>query len=430
MQDGQSTVRNSAASVDRNLAYLIERCVLKVVNDWYKARRRQERSGQPRREKKPARNRQELKEAVFVCMLQGLQKASGNGRVDQVSARTLYYNVRELIQSVTDRELSWSNFNTLLRDYQRDNGKIENLTRDPRGWVIEPHTQRIIPLGTREVGQYKIPPFLYDKVLFVEKKGLHPILKAAKLAERFDMAIMCSEGFAPDAAKALLAAAEKQRMTLFCLHDADPAGYLIAHVLRNGTAANPDKVKIIDIGLTLGEAMQMGLQGETFTRKKNLPAKLVLNELEQCHFGGTEVEVNGKPVWKDCKRVELNALAADPDRFISFIERKLRLHKAHGKLVPPKTVIKRYAAQTRASSLERAIDEMIRAELDIQAMTVELVKVYKPDVAIEGLPKKVRSWARGRRPEPWTACVEGAVNDRVEALWKQLLAAVRARIAR
>ena len=84
---------------------------------------------------------------------------------------------------------------------------------------------------------YLLPDWCFNKVLYVEKKGLLPVLQAASLAERYDMAIIAAEGYASRAAKALLAAAEGTgAVTVLVLHDADVDGYNISRTLREATA--------------------------------------------------------------------------------------------------------------------------------------------------------------------------------------------------
>ncbi len=87
---------------------------------------------------------------------------------------------------------------------------------------------------------YVFPSWLYDKILYVEKKGVWPILQSARLAERYDMAVVAGEGYATEAIRVLFQAS-KQRIDyqLFVLHDADPDGYNIARTLREETARMP-----------------------------------------------------------------------------------------------------------------------------------------------------------------------------------------------
>src|SRR5262249_24694838 len=154
--------------------------------------------------------------------------------------------------------------------------------------------------GTREVDVYNFPEHAFDKILYVEKKGLMPVFQAAKIGERFDMAIIAGEGYATEAARMLFARARKGHYRLFVLHDADPHGYNIARTLAEETRRMPGySVEVTDLGLHLEEALEMGLQTEKFIRRKALPTSLDLNDTERRHFEG---EFKGRNRW-ECDRV-------------------------------------------------------------------------------------------------------------------------------
>lgn len=292
------------------------------------------------RQAKAARNRQRnpedrepsLKDAVFAVLEEAVEKATGGGSLP-TSARNLYYQVRPLIQLYTSKELEYTYFSQdLLTQYQEEHAPIEGLYYDPRGILYEPHTGEAVPLGTREVDAYTFPVLLYDKILYVEKKGLWPILQQVRLAERYDMAVVAAEGYASSAARVLFANAETDRdYQLFVLHDADPHGYNIARTLREETARMPGySVDVIDLGLGLEEALDMGLQEEEFTRKKKLPESLLprLSETEFAYFKGRPA---GPKSWI-CKRIELNAMTSP--QLVEYIERKLEEAESRGKVVP------------------------------------------------------------------------------------------------
>src|SRR5262249_32530947 len=152
----------------------------------------------------------------------------GEGK-HRVSRHTLYYSVRPRVQKHTVRELTSSYFEQdLLTRYIQAHPEIAKLVySEPRGTLYEPHTGVEVPLGTREFETYHFPSFRYNKILFVEKQGLWPVLKDAKLAERYDMAIIAGEGYATEACRILFQFA-KGKYQLFVIHDADPWGYNIA----------------------------------------------------------------------------------------------------------------------------------------------------------------------------------------------------------
>src|SRR5262249_17805348 len=199
----------------------------------------------------------------------------------------------------------------LLPAYEREHGPIllpdgrPAIYREARGTLYEPHTGKAVALGTCDVEDYRFPSWLFDKILFIEKQGLWPVFQDARLAERYDMAIVAGEGYATEACRVLFRNADKDRdYQLFVLHDADPFGYNIARTLREETARMPGyRVGVIDIGLGLQDALDRGLETEEFTRQKALPAALQLSGLEAEYFTGRPA---GPKSWI-ARRVELNA---------------------------------------------------------------------------------------------------------------------------
>jgi hypothetical protein len=207
----------------------------------------------------------------------------------------------------------------LLTEYIHKHPEIApRIYSEPRGTLYEPHTGREVPLGTREVESYTFPSWRYNKILFVEKKGLWPVLKDAQLAERYDMAVIAGEGYASEACRMLFQSAHQGEYQLFVLHDADPWGYNIARTLREETSRMPGyKVVVEDLGLTLEHALDMRLQTEEFTRTKAIPQALELTKLEREYFVGRQATSKS---WI-CRRVELNALTCP--ELIAYIERRL-----------------------------------------------------------------------------------------------------------
>jgi hypothetical protein len=158
-------------------------------------------------------------------MEEAVAKTSGGGRV-VFPKRNLFYAARKLIQQHIAEELTKNNFEKIVNEWEAANGQIGGLYCDPRGFFIEPHTRKVVPLGPSEVEAYQVPAWRYDKILFFEKKGFHGLFKQAQIAQIYDVGIMCAEGYSSEAGKLLLARSEQaQEMTILCFHDADPFGY-------------------------------------------------------------------------------------------------------------------------------------------------------------------------------------------------------------
>src|SRR5262249_23598379 len=122
-----------------------------------------------------------------------------------------------------------------------------------------------ISLGTLAVEAYRRPPWTFNKVLYVEKKGFFPALIDARFGERHDCALMSSDGYATGAARDLIDLLEggPEELTIFCIHDADAYGTGIYQALQHETATRPGrKIEVVNLGLEPAEAIAMGLEPE------------------------------------------------------------------------------------------------------------------------------------------------------------------------
>jgi hypothetical protein len=298
---------------------------------WRRDAARAERQAELReRNRRPTRS---LRDAVFAVMEDAIAAASGQGRLP-FPVRSLYYQVRPRIQRFTSAELRGEYFSQkLVVAWQREHRRIPGMFRDPRGYLREPHTGLIVPLGTREVAEYQFPAYGFNKILYVEKE-LWPTFAAARLAERYDMAIVIGKGEPVEAVRALFERAEAGDYQIFALHDADPYGYSIKRTVSEATDRMPDyQVEVIDLGLTVADALGQAnveegqrviaepLPTEVFTRSQALPRWMRdrLTDQERAWFEGRRLPREpGKPQQWACTRVELNALSAP--QLIRFIE--------------------------------------------------------------------------------------------------------------
>jgi hypothetical protein len=306
-------------------------------------------------------------------------------------------------------------FGTILTDYQRIYGPIRGLYYEPRGFLIEPHTGREIPLGTREVADYEPPQYLYNKLLYVEKQGLVPIFKAVKLAQRFDIGILAAPGYATRAAKDLLKIALENithNITVLCLHDCDVDGLMIAKTLARGTPARPTcRIDVIDLGLFVYEVMDLGLETEEVVLYKGLPwelqESLTQTEIDFLTGGATYRDDKGKRYWKG-KRVELNALT--PAQLIGYIETKLKEHGLTEKVCPPDDVIKNTANEI----LEEKLEQKLKARVLELVPVGEISPTLREKADLSSLPASLKQKLRDNPPEGWESIVGDEVNAEVE----------------
>jgi hypothetical protein len=317
------------------------------------------------------------KEIVFSVLPQAMRNAGSS-----FSARDLYYAVRPLYQHHIGyewKELKYSYFSqTLLTQYQEEHGEISGLWRDPRGNFHEPHSGKSISLGTREVAAYEFPKYQFDKILYVEKEGEIPKLKAARLAEKYDMAIVGGKGYPTEAVRDLFSHAEGGDYQLFVFHDADIDGYNIARVLGEETRRMPyHNVNVVDIGLTVEDALEMGLPGERFNRKADMPWEIAmrLNETEEAHFRHLQ------------QRFELNAILPDMRR-IEYIERKLQENGVRSKLIPPDDALKHLRQKMYRDKVEAWTEEIIAQMLKIDELKQKVANAFMERFGLDG----AREW--------------------------------------
>ena len=131
-------------------------------------------------------------------------------------------------------------------------------------------------------------------------------------------------------------------------------------------------------------------------------------------------------MWK-AERVELNALARDPDRFIEWVEQKLAEHGVAKKLVPPADVITRMARNKRSSLLQDRISEIVGEILNVDSIVATVVEDHLDDIPIEHVPDEVQAWSLKLRPERWTDHIQRLVEDAIYDLGDQILATAQLR---
>jgi hypothetical protein len=193
-------------------------------------------------------------------------------------------------------------------------------------------------------------------------------------------------------------------------------------------------------GLTLQEALDQGLQTETFIRKKALPSRLnrdfrskegtilipKLNELELKYFTGELIPTGdlGKTLHK-AQRVELNALG--PVERIAFLERKLVEHDATAKVLPPDDILKTYASNTFERKARDEAREEIESRLDIEALIDKAIELAGPAIDPSDEIDEVKEALKTNPPEKWSELLDDLIEDRASETmnglpWPKLIA--------
>jgi GNAT superfamily N-acetyltransferase len=179
-----------------------------------------------------------------------------------------------------------------------------------------------------------------------------------------DMAICSGKGQPTEAVRTLFERAEGGDYQLFVFHDADLDGYDIARVMAEETRRMPGySVDVVDIGLTVEDALEMGLASEPFYRKKDISWELRMK------LSGTAKEHlyqrNGYSKGISGKRFELNAILPDTRR-VEYIERKLEENGVRGKVIPPDEMLAELVGEKyrtlSAGWVAKTIEDLICSE--------------------------------------------------------------------
>jgi hypothetical protein len=375
-------------ATERTFQRELGKALWSVSKDLYKEAKKRERDAlaaerdAERRDRQNASKRIPKRQACFEVMEEAYLYATGNESLP-TTVRDLFYAVRSRIErfGYDADEIGYAYFSQqILPRYQREVRVLPMVEYEPRGILYEPHGGKEVRLGTRSVAEYNLPDYVFNKILYIEKNGRVGILQAAGLDRRYDMALVGGQGFATQAIRELFQTAEKGEYQLFVLHDADPAGYGIARTLREETDRMPGySVDVIDLGLSLGEALDMGKRPETFTRKNSLDEKTeaALTDLEREHFVGEErKDAAGKPYWI-ARRVELNDLSSP--QLVAYVEGKLEEHRALGKVMPPPDALKVRAKKMYRDEMADWVNESIDELLLIDKLVERLAEEFEDD---------------------------------------------------
>lgn len=319
-----------------------------------------------------------IREACFSIMAKAFAIASGkepgpDGLIHgYANQRQVYYPARRLVMDIlgSDKPLTQAYFRVLLPEFQR---QYADLTRhwevlyDSRGTIIEPHTERTVPLGTVEVEDYinETPPTFevalgqerlfrtigprnrYHNVIYIEKEGFHEQLIRSGITKRFDIALMSTKGQSPIAARRLLDALAPYIDNVYVLHDLDISGFTINRTLTDDSDRfefeSDIKQRKIRLGVRWEDVEAYDLDDEEVPDWKPFDdddddddrIAAMIERLENDGADEDEIEylLTGR-------RVELNAFSV-PD-FIAFVEDRLT-EKGVEKLIPDEAVLREAA---------------------------------------------------------------------------------------
>jgi hypothetical protein len=407
----------------RDLANDIIGLVREGTKKWTRTRKAEERNPASRSYRTQRMTRERgvsFKEAAAEIMEQAFLKVSGD-RQYPANARQIMYATRPHIQLRTGKQLESNYFTqTLLPDYLQENDVDWDVVYDARGHFTEPHTKHSFGIGTLEVRHYLAgfddpelvdaafsqaevetsgPSGNFGAVLFVEKEGFDPILKAAQIADRYDVAIMSTKGMSVTAARALAdEMCSEHDIPLLVLRDFDKAGFSIAGTLQRDTRRYEfrNSIEVVNLGLSLADVEAMGLESEYQHHPKGHRRTLENNLRTN---GASEEEIafmfRDFDRLRSTRRVELNAMTSP--QFVAFVERKL-CESGVAKLVPDRDLLASvYLGFKRGRRLRQAV-----AKLD----AIDMTNVKVP----ADLEKRVRKVLKKSPSMRWDAAVEAVVD--------------------
>jgi hypothetical protein len=186
---------------------------------------------------------------------------------------------------------------------------------------------------------------------------------------------------------------------------------------------------VVDLGLTVEDALDMGLASEPFYRKKDISWEL------RMRLSGVAEEYlyqrNGYRRGVSGYRFELNAILPDTRR-IEYIERKLEENGVRGKVIPPDDKLGEMADEKyRALSagwVADAIDDLISSEEFKEEIADEFAERFGLDEARRYIEEhfetdRAASWRdalekklediRGEHADAFKAAVEKKLRERL-----------------
>ena len=217
-----------AVTFPNGITNKVKEAVTAVTKAWTRQRKAEDRHASAERNRKDRLTRRQkvtIKDAAHEIMETAYLKVSDNGQLP-ANARQVMYVARPHILERTERGSIDDAYFTqvLLPDYIAQTGVKWDIVYDDRGHFREPHTDRVIGLGTLAVRNYlkgirdthqgepsfspgKIitcgPHGRFGALLYVEKEGFDSLWKSVHLAERYDIGILSCKGMSVTAARQL-----------------------------------------------------------------------------------------------------------------------------------------------------------------------------------------------------------------------------------
>ncbi len=405
---------------------------------------RKERAGEARRRREAQAPREKIRTVLFRILPEIIDTNTEGGRLP-IMIRQLYYATRGVWAAHHHKPLQYGTFCAYVDLYEQAIGRMV-CYRDPRGTLIEPHSGRELRLGTDAVNRYNPKKWEGHTIIFVEKEGFAHALKAYKVTKRWDAIVVGSKGFAVESCREVLQKYRKllgDMVKIICLHDADPAGYMIGYDLATNLPRFGDNVdvQVIDVGLTMEDAWQMDLQDEPFDLKKTVWSMVrnmrkhmirdpngmrrpLLEPRAWDMFMPNMYRDDTYPHWANRpqgRRVELNAMP--PRVFIDWLEEHLEANECR-KVRPPDDIVDDKLRSARENAVRNEVGQflmkMMGEDAVFEVMKELGVPAYDLDSVLEGRPEQHWEYLVKRAGETgadFNAAVERAMRRKFPGMF-------------
>ncbi len=402
-----------------------------VTKQWTKQRKAEERGRSAGTRMYIYSDRVDFTEVAARILPNGYAHASGNGKYT-VDKRQFYYAVRDDFQSATGREITADYFSQKILVKYMNQHPTETahwkITASPRGTLTIPNTGHDlrIPCGTIAIEEHlakaaeEFSPFddleeisvqtewpslkegqRIQGVMYIEKEGFDPQLREARIAERFNIAILSCKGQSVVAARRYVdhVCRVNGGVPLFIMHDFDKAGFEISQRLTtiSDYAFDNDLVKydfqneinVTDLGLRLTDVNKYGLKSEYVKFRGGFADDTIATPDERAFLRSNQ-------------RVELNAFTAP-----QYIEWTINVLSAHLKewFIPSDDDIleQAYRRAVAVAKLNLAIEDA-REQAIADAKSAKMPKALR-----RKLEKSLKA-----SPEPWDKAIYKLAFDAVE----------------
>jgi hypothetical protein len=238
-------------------------------------------------------------------------------------------------------------------------------------------------------------------VLYIEKEGFEPLLRQARIAERFEIALLSCKGQSVVAARKFVdqVCRVDGGVPLFVVHDFDVFGFFIGARLTSVSEEAEEQgrvayrfrneINVTDFGLRLADAQKYNLVDEECKSPEHIDADL----------GCTQEE---KDFLLSGRRIELNAFSSP--QFVEWLERKLREAGITERMMPDDDVLD---AAYREALITARVNAAIRS----------VHRRAADDARAARLPKKLADKVRAsmaKRDEPWDLALQRIAAQRIK----------------